>query len=90
MKSFISILALAVFATATPMISPRTPPKGVGDASKACGSQVVSCCNPTNKESSSGLISAIAGPILANGCLGVSANAGMSPKALPSKATKLT
>jgi hypothetical protein len=77
MKSFISILAFAVLATASPALSPRTPPKGVKDASDACGDNVVSCCNPTNKESSSGLISAIVGPILANGCVGVGLNASM-------------
>lgn len=73
MKSFLAILSLAVLAIATPITS--TPPKGISDAEKSCGEQVVSCCNPTNKETSSGLISAIVGPILANGCLGVGVNA---------------
>ncbi|KAF2013179.1 hypothetical protein BU24DRAFT_410952 [Aaosphaeria arxii CBS 175.79] len=73
MKRFIAITFFAILAAASPVAS--TPPKGISDADKACGDQVVSCCNPTNKESSSGLISAIVGPILANGCVGVSANA---------------
>ncbi|KAF2268044.1 hypothetical protein CC78DRAFT_576593 [Lojkania enalia] len=72
MKAVFSILALATLSTA--MVA-RTPPKGIPEADEACGDNVVSCCNPTNKESSSGLISAIAGPILANGCVGVGANA---------------
>ncbi|KAF2751016.1 hypothetical protein M011DRAFT_474493 [Sporormia fimetaria CBS 119925] len=77
MKSFFAILALATMAVATPLSTRTggTPPKGIKDASDACGDNVVSCCNPTNEESSSGLISAIVGPILANGCLGVAANA---------------
>ncbi|KAH7123824.1 hypothetical protein B0J11DRAFT_580587 [Dendryphion nanum] len=73
MKSFIAILALAVLAMANPITS--TPPKNIGDTDKACGNQVVSCCNASSEESGSGLISAIISPILVNGCLGVSASA---------------
>lgn len=74
MKTFFSILALAVLAAASPMVG--NAPSGVGAASKSCGNQVVACCNPTDKAASSGLLSVLVGPILGNGCLGVSANAG--------------
>jgi hypothetical protein len=77
MKNFAAILAFAVLATASPMLSARTG-KPVKEASDSCGDNVVSCCNPTNKESSSGLISAIVGPIASNGCLGVGVEASMS------------
>ncbi|KAF2731827.1 hypothetical protein EJ04DRAFT_525826 [Polyplosphaeria fusca] len=78
MKFALSILALAAIAIASPL-DVRTgggPPKSISDADKACGSSsVVSCCNGSSESDSSGLISAIVGPILANGCLGVSLSA---------------
>ena len=80
MKSFVAILSLAVLAAASPVLDTRTPPKSPQDASDACGDNVVSCCNGSSESNSSGLISAIVGPILANGCLGVGLNASKFPR----------
>ncbi|KAK7725096.1 hypothetical protein SLS57_004009 [Botryosphaeria dothidea] len=70
---------MAVAASAVPTanneVEARTD-KTLGGASNTCSStQVVSCCNNSNKQNSAGLISAISGPILGNGCTGIGANA---------------
>ncbi|KAF2001164.1 hypothetical protein P154DRAFT_534032 [Amniculicola lignicola CBS 123094] len=62
MKTMISILALAILATGT-------PPKTIGESDKASGSNVISCCNPTKKESSSGLSALLRDPSLETGVL---------------------
>lgn len=73
-----TIISFAVVASAVPTanndIEARTD-KTLGGASQTCSAnQVVSCCNSSNKQSSAGLLSAIVGPILGNGCTGVSAS----------------
>lgn len=68
-----SLLSLAVAGSASPALSTRTD-KSIDDAAKSCNAnQVVACCNPSSTQSSAGLLSAIVGPILGNGCTGVSA-----------------
>ncbi|PSN63101.1 hypothetical protein BS50DRAFT_576914 [Corynespora cassiicola Philippines] len=67
MKFSIAILSLAALASASNSLS-------VKDASTSCGDQVVSCCNTSSKQSSSGLIAATVGPILPGGCKGLSVN----------------
>ncbi|KAJ4287300.1 hypothetical protein N0V90_012698 [Kalmusia sp. IMI 367209] len=82
MKTAFAILSLAVLAIANPMdrrTGGGSVPEKPQDASDKCGDQVVSCCNSSDKESSSGLISAIIGPIASNGCLGVGVNASKCP-----------
>ncbi|KAF4309803.1 hypothetical protein GTA08_BOTSDO02414 [Botryosphaeria dothidea] len=69
------IVTMAVAASAVPTanneVEARTD-KTMGGASQTCSAnQVVSCCNNSNKQNSAGLISAILGPILGNGCTGV-------------------
>ncbi|KAF2679378.1 hypothetical protein K458DRAFT_435224 [Lentithecium fluviatile CBS 122367] len=71
MKSFVAILSLAVLTAASPVLETRTPLKSPQDASEACGENVVTCCNGSGEQNSSGLISAIVGPIASNGCIGV-------------------
>ncbi|KAF2253515.1 hypothetical protein BU26DRAFT_560810 [Trematosphaeria pertusa] len=71
MKTFVAILSLAVLAAASPLEA-RTAPKSPKEAGKACGSNVVSCCNTSNEQSSSGILSGLFGPILSGGCLGAS------------------
>ncbi|OJD29821.1 hemagglutinin [Diplodia corticola] len=73
-----TIVSMAVVASAVPTadvaVEARTD-KTLTGASETCSSnQVVSCCNTSDKTTSTGLLSTIIGSIAGNSCVGVGAS----------------
>ncbi|KAL1643282.1 hypothetical protein SLS58_004953 [Diplodia intermedia] len=74
-----TVVSMAVVASAVPTadnvkVEARTD-KTLSGASKTCSAdQVVSCCNPTDKTTNTGLLSGLlSGTILGNSCVGIGA-----------------
>ncbi|KAL0254383.1 hypothetical protein SLS55_009858 [Diplodia seriata] len=74
-----TVVSMAVVASAVPTadnvkVEARTD-KSLGGAAQTCSSnQVVSCCNPTDKTTNTGLLAGLlSGSILGNSCVGIGA-----------------
>ncbi|KKY19345.1 hypothetical protein UCDDS831_g05550 [Diplodia seriata] len=75
-----TVVSMAVVANAVPTadnvkVEARTD-KSLGGAAQTCSSnQVVSCCNPTDKTTNTGLLAGLlSGSILGNSCVGIGAS----------------